>query len=258
MSPDFLSLLKKPENPNRILNLRVKRMNKSFTVHDLPEDERPRERLQKYGMDALSPAEVIALILGRGTAGQPVMDTANKLLSRFQGFRGISEASLQELMDVDGIGPAKAAQLKAAFEIAKRADRDERFQGLKKTSLSARNPQDAAGMIINELKGKKKEHFVAVLLDTRNRLIKLADISTGSLDTASAHPREVFKEAISAMASAIIIAHNHPSGDCTPSPDDIAITKKLIETGNIIGIEVLDHIIVSDNSFLSLKSKGLI
>jgi DNA repair protein RadC len=228
-------------------------MKKSFTVHDLPAQDRPRERLQRFGIEALSTPEIIALILGRGTAGESVMVTAQRLLSERGDLKGIAAANVDELMQIRGIGLAKAAQLIAAFELARRADRNVEI-GVK---VSARNPEDIADFIKNTLKGKKKEHFIALLLDTRNRLKKVTEVSIGSLDTSIAHPREVFKEAIAASASSIIIAHNHPSGDCTPSSDDIELTKRLVKAGEIIDITVLDHIIVSDTGYLSLKAKGL-
>jgi DNA repair protein RadC len=179
--------------------------------------------------------------------------TAQRLLSERGDLKGIAAANVDELMQIRGIGLAKAAQLIAAFELARRADRNVEI-GVK---VSARNPEDIADFIKNTLKGKKKEHFIALLLDTRNRLKKVTEVSIGNLDTSIAHPREVFKEAIAASASSIIIAHNHPSGDCTPSSDDIELTKRLVKAGEIIDITVLDHIIVSDTGYLSLKAKGL-
>ena len=228
-------------------------MKKSFTVRDMPEQDRPRERLQRFGIQALSTPEVIALILGRGIKGEPVLVCAQRLLNDFGDLKGIAAASVDMLMNTYGIGPAKASQLVAAFELARRADMNVEI-GVK---ISARNPQEIAEFIQNTLKGKKKEHFIALLLDTRNRLTNVVEISIGNLDTSIAHPREVFKEAIAATASSIIIAHNHPSGDCTPSADDIELTKRLVKAGEIIDITVLDHIIVSDTGYLSLKAKGL-
>jgi DNA repair protein RadC len=232
-------------------------MKKMFTVRDMPLQERPRERMQKYGIEALSPAEILALILGRGTAGEPVMKTAESLIIQFGGLKGLEEASVENLMKVDGIGLAKAAQIKGAFELARRADLQAAHERLG-IKAPACNPKDAAELIRNEVKGKKKEHFYALLLDARNRLIRAVEVSSGSLDSSFAHPRQVFKEAIAASASAIIVAHNHPSGDCTPSTDDIDVTKRLVETGKTIDIQVLDHIIVSDSAFVSMKARGMI
>ncbi len=227
--------------------------NKSFTIHDLPPSERPRERLQKLGAEALSAQEILAVILGRGVSGESVMVTAQRLLSRFENLKGIAEASVEELSQLRGVGIAKAAQIKAAFELANRLD------GYAQTGTKTvvKTPEDVIGVVGGRLRGKKKEYFLALLLDTRNQLIKVAEISVGSLDSSIVHPREVFKEAISASAAAVIFAHNHPSGDAEASPDDINLTKRLAEAGDLVGIDVLDHIIIGGKKFLSLKREGL-
>jgi DNA repair protein RadC len=226
---------------------------KSFTIHDLPISERPRERLQKFGVEALSAQEILALILGRGIAGESVMVTAQRLLSQFGSLKGIASASVEELSQVKGIGIAKASQIKAAFELANR------LEGYSEAGSKpvVKTPDDVVGLVRGRLKGKKKEYFLALLLDTRNRLIKVAEISVGSLEGSLVHPREVFKEAISATAASVVFVHNHPSGDPTASEDDIGLTKRLAEVGEIVGIDVLDHIIIGDKNFLSLKREGL-
>ncbi len=228
-------------------------MKKSFTIHDLPISERPRERLQKFGVEALSAQEVLALLLGRGIAGESVMTTVQRLLSQFGNLKGIASASVEELSQVRGIGLAKAAQIKAAFELANRL---EGYPEAGKKAL-VKTPEDIVALVRGRLKGKKKEHFLALLLNTRNQLIKVAEISVGSLDTSIVHPREVFKEAISASAASVIFIHNHPSGDAEASEDDIKLTKRLAEAGEIMGIDVLDHIIIGDKNYLSLKREGL-
>ncbi len=228
-------------------------MKKSFTIHDLPISERPRERLQKFGIAALSAQEILALILGRGIAGESVTVTVQRLLSRFGNLKGLAGASVEELSQVKGVGLAKASQIKAAFELANR------LEGLAEAGEKpvVKTPEDVASLVRGRLRGQKKEHFLAILLDTRNQLIKVSEISVGSLDTSIVHPREVFREAISASAASVIFAHNHPSGDPEASEDDIKLTKRLTEAGEIVGIEVLDHIIIGDKQHLSLKGRGL-
>jgi DNA repair protein RadC len=225
---------------------------KTLTIHDLPAAERPRERLQSAGAEALSAQELLALILGRGISGESVMVTAQRLLSRFGGLKGIAGASLEELSEIRGIGIAKAGQLMAAVELANRLDGGE-TQG--KTIIQT--PEDVFALLQGKFKDKKKEYFIALLLDTRNQLIRAAEISVGSLDSSIVHPREVFKEAISASASSVIFAHNHPSGDVEASADDIALTKRLAGAGEIVGIDVLDHIIIGGKRHSSLKRLGL-
>ena len=229
------------------------KIQKSFTIHDLPVSERPRERLQKFGAEALSAQEILALILGRGIAGESVMVTAQRLLSQFGSLKGIAGASLEELAKVRGIGLAKAAQIRAAFELTSRL---EGYQESGKRE-TVKTPEDVMALVRSRLKGKKKEYFLALLLDTRNQLIRVAEISVGSLDSSIVHPREVFKEAVSASAASVLFAHNHPSGDPEASEDDVNLTKRLAEAGEIMGIDVLDHIIIGEQKYLSLKREGL-
>jgi len=229
-------------------------LKNSFTVHDLPLSERPRERLSKLGSEALSSQEILALILGRGIKGESVIVTSQKLLSKFGNLKNLASASIEELTQIKGIGPAKAAQIKATFELSKRL---ENSSG-EATKITVKSPEDVVKTARNLLKGKKKEHFLVICLDTRNHLIKTSTVSIGSLDCSIVHPREVFKDAISSSAASVIFIHNHPSGDPTPSEDDIKMTKRLIEAGEIIGIEVLDHIIICDSEHLSMKAKNLV
>jgi len=226
----------------------------SFTVRDLPKPERPRERLQKLGPEALSAQELLALIIGRGIPKKSVMMIAQELISRFGNVKAIGQATLEELSQIRGIGLAKAAQIKACFELGKREDLDP--EGL--VPFDIKNPETVVKAIRTSIKDKAKEHFKLILLNTRNRIIGLSTISIGTLTTSLVHPREVFKDAIVHSAASVVLAHNHPSGDPEPSEDDLKITKKLVESGKILGIEVIDHIIIGKNNFYSFREKGLI
>jgi len=224
-----------------------------MTIHDLPLSERPRERMQRLGVEALSAQEILALILGRGISGESVMVTTQRLLSHFGNLRGIASATLEELSQVKGIGIAKACQIRAAFELAGR------MNGYPEngTKPVVKTPEDVAALVQSRLKDKKKEYFLALLLDTRSQLIRVAEISVGSLDSSIVHPREVFKEAVSASAASVIFVHNHPSGETEASEDDVRLTRRLNEAGEIMGIDVLDHVIIGDNRHLSMKREGL-
>jgi DNA repair protein RadC len=230
-------------------------MNNSFTVHDLPVTERPRERLIKFGVESLSIPELLALIMGRGTRGRSVLVIANELLQKYKSLKNLEGASINELRAVQGIGEAKATQIKAALELAKRMEEDDSLQITKTT---VKSPDDILHIIKKELKGKKKEYFMVALLDTRNHLIAIRTVSIGSLDTSIVHPREVFLEAISNSAASVIFIHNHPSGNPDPSEEDIKLTRQLIEAGKILDIDVLDHIVVVDNGYFSMKARNLI
>ncbi len=225
----------------------------SFTIHDLPVAERPRERLQQYGEAALSSQELLAVILGRGIAGESVIVTAQRLLKEFGDLKGLAQATVEELSRVKGIGQAKACQIKASFELASRL---EGYSSINNRE-AIKTPTDVVSFVRNRLKDKKKEYFLAVLLDTRGQVIKTSEISIGSLDSSIVHPREVYKEAIAASAASVVFVHNHPSGDPTPSEIDIGLNKRLVEAGELLGIEVLDHIVIGNPDYVSLKSKGL-
>jgi len=227
-------------------------MSKSFTIHDLPKEERPRERLVKFGEQALSAQELLQLILGRGVAGESVAVTAQKLLAQFGSLQKLAEASIEELSSIKGIGLAKAAQIKATFEISRRLS----TQAPTYKSKELTDPEKVYRLIKSKLKDYHKEHFYIIVLNSRGHSI--AEVSVGSLNTSVVHPREVFAEAIRNKAASVIFAHNHPSGDPEPSEDDLEITKRLVESGKILGIEVLDHIIVAKDGFFSFKNKGLL
>ncbi|MBI3947083.1 MAG: DNA repair protein RadC [Armatimonadetes bacterium] len=224
----------------------------ALLIRDLPADERPRERLIRYGPEALSAAELIAILLRTGAAGIGALDLGRQLVSRFGSLRGVAQASVEALAQVKGLGPAKAAQLKAAFELGKR---NAVFVDAPRPQIGS--PQDVARLLMPELAGELREQLRALFLDTRNQVLRARTISIGGLDASIIHPREVFKEAIAQSAAAVIVAHNHPSGDPSPSPEDIAVTRRLVEAGRIIGIELLDHVVIGDGRFVSLKERGL-
>jgi DNA repair protein RadC len=227
-------------------------MEKSFTIHDLPQEERPRERLVRFGEQALSAQELLQLILGRGIAGESVTITAQKLLAQFGSLQKLSEASIEELSLIKGIGLAKATQIKAVFEIGRRLSTQ--IPSYKSKELM--NPEKVAKLVRSKLKDYSKEHFYLIPLDSRNWSIN--EVSLGSLNASIVHPRETFAEAIKSKAASVIIAHNHPSGDPEPSEGDLEITKRLVEAGKVLDIEVLDHVIVTKETFLSMKEKGIL
>ena len=225
----------------------------SFTIHDLPKPERPRERLQKFGAEALSAQELLALVIGRGIPKKSVINIAQELLARFGNIRAISQATIEELSEIKGIGFAKAAQIKACFELGKREELEPELK-----NYDIKDPEGVVKAIRGSIKDKAKEHFKLILLNPRNKIIGISTISIGTLNASLEHPREVFKDAISHSAASVVLAHNHPSGDPEPSEDDIKITNRLVESGKILGIEVIDHIIIGKNNFCSYKEKGLI
>ena len=225
----------------------------SFTVHDLPKPERPRERLQKFGAEALSAQELLALVIGRGIPKKSVMNIAQELLTKFGNIKAISQATIEELSQIKGIGLAKAAQIKACFELGRREELEPELK-----NFDIKDPETVVKAVRAGIKDKAKEHFKLILLNPRNKIVGISTISIGTLNASLVHPREVFKDAIKHSAASIILAHNHPSGDPDPSEDDLTITKRLTEAGKILGVEVIDHIIVGKNGFFSFKEKGLI
>lgn len=226
----------------------------SFTIHDLPRSERPRERLSRLGPDALSSSELVALLVGRGIRGKSALSIGQELLSRFGHVRGISEATLEELSAIRGVGPAKAAQLKACFELGKRQLLEPEDPRL----IDIRNPADVAKAVRASIRDRAKEHFKLILLNTRNRVTGIFTVSIGTLNASLVHPREVFRRAVQHAASTVVLAHNHPSGNPEPSDDDIALTRRLCDAGRLLGIEVIDHIIVARDEYVSFKARGIL
>lgn len=228
-------------------------LNYRPTMKELPEDIRPRERLLKEGAEALSEIELLAILLGTGSREVTALDLASLVMARFKSLRLLVDATVEELSEVKGVGPAKASQVKAALELARRLSQ---FSDLPRPAI--KSPDDAAGLVMEEMRHLDREHFRALLLNTRNQVIGTDKVSVGTLNSSTVHPRELFRNAIKRSAASVILVHNHPSGDPTPSREDLDITGRLSEAGKIIGIEVLDHIIIGDNKFTSLKAKGLI
>jgi len=195
----------------------------------------------------------LALIIARGIPGKSVMNIAQELLSKFGNIKEVSEATIEQLCEIRGIGPAKAAQIKACFEIGKRGELEP-----EQKKYDIKNPQAIVKAVGASIKNKAKEHFKLIILDSRNKIIDITNVSIGTLNANLAHPREIFKDAISHNAASVVLVHNHPSGDPEASEDDLKITKQLVEAGRILGIEVLDHIVIGKNSFVSMKDKKLL
>ncbi|UUZ89453.1 DNA repair protein RadC [Paenibacillus sp. P25] len=221
------------------------------TLRDVPSDERPRERMMQYGATALSNAELLAVLLRTGTYRESAVSLGQRLLRESRGLRSLADMSLQQLTEIKGIGEAKALQIQAGIELGRRMARSSLSD-----TVTIRSPQDVASLLTEELRYLQKEHFVCLFLNTKNHVIGQETLSMGSLNASIVHPREVFRAAIKRSGASIVCAHNHPSGDPTPSPEDIELTRRLAEAGGIIGIEVLDHIVIGDRGFVSLKELG--
>jgi DNA repair protein RadC len=226
-----------------------------YDVHriaDIPAGERPRERMQRVGAGALSDGELLAILIHSGRRGRSAIQLAQMMLSASGGLAGVQKMSFDELCGIRGIGQAKACQLKAAIEIGQRISAltpEER--------RSLQSPQDVARLVLAEMQALEQEHMRVLLCDTRNRLIRMVEVYKGSLNAASVRIGEVFREAIRANAASLVVVHNHPSGDPTPSPEDVALTRSMVEAGKLLDVEVLDHLIVGQGQFVSLKARGL-
>ncbi|WP_390622415.1 RadC family protein [Bacillus massilinigeriensis] len=223
----------------------------TLMIRDFPQDERPRERFIQNGAQSLSNHELLAILLRTGTKEESVLQLSNRLLTQFEGLRLLKDATLDEITSIKGIGMAKAIQVLAAVEIGRRISNltyQDRYV--------IRSPEDGAKYMMNDMRFLSQEHFVCLYLNTKNQVLHKQTIFIGSLNASIVHPREVYKEAIRRSAASIICLHNHPSGDPAPSREDIEVTKRLVECGKIIGIELLDHLIIGENKFVSLKEKG--
>jgi len=231
-------------------------MSKFFSIRDLPPEERPRERLAALGASVLSIQELLALILGRGFKDGPVLMTAQALLTRFASLSGLSQASLHDLQTTPGVGFAKATQLAACFELGKRLEQARNNQTLNESRVVS--PYDMFLAARGRLSSFTKEHLLVLSFDVRRKLLGIDIVSMGTLDANLVHPRETFAVAIRRHAATVAIAHNHPSGELEPSENDMEVTKRLVMAGKIMGIEVVDHLIISETSFLSFRDKNLI
>ncbi|MFH0979812.1 MAG: DNA repair protein RadC [Candidatus Roizmanbacteria bacterium] len=226
------------------------------TLHDLPKEERPRERLIKHGAEALSLQELLALIFGRGIKGEPVMKISQQLLSKFGSLQVLSETSIEDLRTIKGLGLAKACQLKACFELSRRLN-SQVVVNKNKEKLTI-SPNNIYQQIRSKIINYHKEHLLVISLDNRNKIIGFDTVSIGTLNSNLIHPRETFEAAIKRHAAQIILCHNHPSGELIPSKDDLIVTKNLISAGKLLDIEVIDHLIITKEGFYSFTKENVI
>jgi len=222
-------------------------------INDWPLAERPRERLLEHGPGALSDAELLAILLRIGNRGCSALDLARHLISEFGGLRGLLEADRDALIAQPGLGPAKFAQIHAALELARRHLKARLERGEALTS-----PDATRRFLTSALRHRPHEVFCALFLDTRHRVIRFEEMFTGTIDAAHVHPRVVVEKALARQAAAVIVAHNHPSGDPSPSQEDSEITKQLVDAGKLLGIELKDHVIVSKTNFFSFAEHKLL
>jgi DNA repair protein RadC len=223
-----------------------------YRITDLQETDRPRERLAALGPRALSNAELIAILLRVGVPGENAVQVGQRLLQKFGGIGGLHRAPFNELCNQHGIAEAKAAQIKAAIELGRRLTLESPEE-----RPAINSPADAAALVQYEMSALEQEHLRALLLDRRNRVLETVEIYRGSVNSSQVRVGEVFKEAVRKNASAIIVVHNHPSGDPTPSPDDVAVTRAIVQAGKLLDIDVLDHLVIGQGRWVSLKERGL-
>lgn len=223
-----------------------------YRISDLEESERPRERLRQRGAESLANAELLAVLLRVGVQGKSAVDLGQQLLKKFSGLAGIHRAPFDELMTEKGVGAAKAAQIKAAIELGRRLN-----ELAPQDQITINNPNDAAKLVRYDMGSLDHERLRVLLLDTRNHLLDNVEIYRGSVNTAQVRAADVFKPAVRRNATAVIVIHNHPSGDPTPSPDDVAVTRELIQAGQQLDIKVLDHIVIGQGRHVSMKERGL-
>lgn len=227
--------------------------NDAIMIRDLPLEERPREKLMNHGAETLSNAELLAILLRVGSQNESAVQVATRVLTQSCGLRNLPDLALEDLQKNKGIGPDKAVTIKAALELGSRLATLPRD-----LADSITNPRQAADLFMEELRYKKKEYFKILLLNTKNQIISKEEISVGSLSASIVHPREIFITPLRKSAASVILIHNHPSGDPSPSQEDLDVTRRLVDAGNILGITVRDHIIIGDGCFFSFRERGLI
>lgn len=224
----------------------------AYRISDLHESDRPRERLAALGPQALTNAELLAILLRVGVQGENAVEVGQRLLKKFSGLGGLHRAPFKELMDQHGMGEAKASQIKAAIELGRRLTLESPEE---KPAINS--PADAAALVQYDMSALEQEHLRVMLLDRRNRVLEVVEVYKGSVNSSQVRVGELFKDAIRANASAVIVIHNHPSGDPTPSPDDVAVTRAIVQAGKMLDIDVLDHLVIGQGKWVSLKEKGL-
>lgn len=227
-------------------------MTPYITVKEMPAEERPRERLAHAGPQALSTIELLAIILRTGVGGENVINMSTRILAQYGGLAGLARADFAQLEAVKGLGPAKTAQLLAAFELGRRLTLESPEE-----RLQIRSPADAAHLLTPLIGHKEQENFVVLYLDTRNRVTDREILYKGSLNTSLVRVAEVFRGAIRRNSAGIIVAHNHPSGDPNPSPEDVALTRRLVKAGKLLEVDLLDHLVIGQNRYVSLRERDL-
>ena len=220
-------------------------------MREVAPHDRPREKLERLGASALGDNELLALVLGSGARGRDVLELANAVLDRCGGLYGLTRAAVADLRRIPGVGGARAAQILAAVEVGRRT-----LMRTQSDRPRLNTPRQLASYLLPQHGSRPVEQFGIVMLDTKHRLLQVRLVSTGSLDSTVAHPREVFREAIAGRAAAIVLFHNHPSGDPRPSADDVALTARLVDAGQVVGIDVLDHLILADQRYYSFMEAG--
>ncbi|MEY7999047.1 DNA repair protein RadC [Clostridium sp. Mt-5] len=228
-------------------------MNNMLKIMDLPENERPRERLFRYGSEALSNSELLAIILGTGSKNENIISLSSRIIKHNGGLNGILNSTLEDFMGISGIGKAKAAKVMAVAELSKR------FRSYKNgNDCKICSPEDAAMLVMEEMKELKQEYLKVIMLNTKNVVVGIKNVFIGGLDSSIVHPREVFFYAIKKNSASIIVCHNHPSGDPSPSSEDINVTSRLKRCGELLGIQLIDHLIIGSGIYVSLREKGIL